>query len=349
MPETLRRSSTLSIRWEDGSLVCEDYLTRRRAAITADMVGLLERFSRPTKIQRVVRAAGEDGPHVRRAIGLLRKMGFLKTATSPAERRLARWPWGHSARQYVFGTKDAHRYQPQTRRLRHAEGLMRAGRQPALYKDYKGRRRIALVRPALVSETNRTLSRIRNCRDFRGGSISKAALSEILHLTWGEQEKVHPAPWGTLLEKTSYSGGNRHPVEVYPVVIDVEGLAPGLYHYSVRRHALELLKRGDFSSLVRRIGNGQEWIRGVSAAFLMTAVWARTMFKYRHEYVSRTVFCDVGHLSQSLYVSANALNLGACTTYALSHSAAESCLDIDGVDESFLTLSVVGRPRVLRT
>jgi hypothetical protein len=48
----------------------------------------------------------------------------------------------------------------------------------------------------------------------------------------------------------------------------------------------------------------------------MTAVRARIMFKYRHEYVSRTVFCDVGHLSRSLYVSANALHLGACTTYA---------------------------------
>ncbi|MDE2490360.1 MAG: SagB family peptide dehydrogenase [Elusimicrobia bacterium] len=346
MPEKLRRSSTLSLYWEDGTLVCEDYLTHRRAALNADMVGVLDRFSKPTEPERVISAARTQARALRGAVRQLRAMGFLKSDKSPAESRLSRWHWGHAAKHYLFGTKDAHRYQPQEQRLAYAKGLMKAGRQPPLYKSYAGRTKTRLSRPkTYASEANRTLSRVRNCRDYIGGPITKAALSEMLFLAWGEQEKIHPAPWGTLLEKTSYSGGNRHPVEVYPVIHDVGGMAPGLYHYNVRDHALELLKRGSFSRLVRRIGNGQEWLRGFSAAFLMTAVWSRTMFKYRHEYVSRSVFCDVGHLSQSLYLSANALGLGACTTYALDHSRAESFLGVDGIDESFVALSVVGRSR----
>jgi len=68
---------------------------------------------------------------------------------------------------------------------------------------------------------------------------------------------------------------------------------------------------------------------------------------FTNEYVSRTVFCDVGHLSQSMYLAATGLGLGACTTYALNHSLAEEFLGLDGVDESFLSLSMVGVPQIL--
>jgi SagB-type dehydrogenase family enzyme len=347
VPEKLRRSSTLTLYWEKGGLVCEDYLTHERAALTPDLVDLLERFSKPTDPERVVRGMEEKPALVSQAIRQLLALGFLKKGEDAAEKALARWHWGHAAKQYLFGTKDAHQFFPIPQRLAYAKRLMKKSRQPALYKSYPAKTKTRLVRPeGYASEANATLSRVRNCRDYSGRPISREALSEILFLAWGEQGKIHPKPWGTLLEKTSYSGGNRHPVEVYPIVVNVEGLASGLYHYNVRDHALEILKRGNFGAVARRIGNRQEWIKGAAVHFLMTAVWDRTMFKYRHEYVSRTIFCDVGHLSQSMYVAAAGLGLGACTTYAMNHSPAEEFLGVDGLDESCLSLSMVGRPNL---
>jgi hypothetical protein len=38
--------------------------------------------------------------------------------------------------------------------------------------------------------------------------------------------------------KTSPSGGARHPIEAYVLVRRVTGIRPGVYHYSVKRHAL---------------------------------------------------------------------------------------------------------------
>jgi hypothetical protein len=67
-----------------------------------------------------------------------------------------------------------------------------------------------------------------------------------------------------VLEKTSCPGGNHHPMEVYPVIIDVEGRAPGLYHYSVRRRALKLLERGGISP---DVSAASETARSGSAAF----------------------------------------------------------------------------------
>lgn len=175
--------------------------------------------------------------------------------------------------------------------------------------------------------------------------MSLGELSEILWLAWGRRGVLETPVWGKLLDRTSFSGGNRHPVEAYVAAEAVTGVSPGLYHYNVRDHALELLRRGRFEKLMRRVGNSQEWIRGACAYFLMTAVLARTMWKYRHDYALRSVFCDVGHLSQNLYLAARGLGLGACTTYALDHSLAERLLRVDPVREPFLALSMVGWAR----
>jgi SagB-type dehydrogenase family enzyme len=346
VPEKLRRSSTLSLYWEREELVCEDYLTHKRAALSPDLVDLLERFSKATDPDRVIRGMEENPAQVRQAIRQLRALGFLKNGEDPREKRLARWHWGHAAKQFLLGTKDAHQFLPRSQRLAYAKGLLKQSPQPALYKSYPKRPQIRLEKPVdYSSASNNTLARVRNTRDFNGRPITQRDLNEILMLTWGEHGKLQAEPWGPLLEKTSYSGGNRHPIDVYLVVVAVEGLKAGLYHYNVKNHALELVKEGDFSATARRIGNRQEWIKGAAVYFLMTAVFARTMFKYRHEYVSRTIFCDVGHLSQSMYLAATGLGLGACTTYALNHSLAERFLGLDGVDESFLSLSMVGVPR----
>ena len=49
------------------------------------------------------------------------------------------------------------------------------------------RPRIRLEKPAgYTSESNNTLARVRNTRDFNGRPISRRDLNEILMLTWGE-------------------------------------------------------------------------------------------------------------------------------------------------------------------
>lgn len=327
MRERLSRSSSLVLYWQDGQFVAEDYMSRRRAALDAGAVALLDR------------PETADGEPAARE---LLRLGFLKRGR--AADPLKRWAWGPAARHFLFSTKDAHQPTPAAERQAYARRLLKTGRQPSLYKSYRGASRVKLARLDAGSPAARVLARVRSVRAYSGEAISAAQLGEILQLVWGRQGEVEAPPWGKLLEKTSLSAGNRHPVEVYPVVARVAGLRPGLYHYAVKDHRLELLRAGRHEALVRRVANGQDWVRGAAVYFLMTGVLARTMFKYRHAFALRTVFGDVGHLSQSLHVAATAMGLGAATTYTLDHSRAERFLKIDGVGEVFLAASALGRP-----
>ena len=341
------RSRALDIHWENGRLVCENFVRQTRAEINADAVALLESFAKPIRPRRLGEL-GFSAADLRRVVRQWARLGFLLPKPDPVEGRIEAWQWGHAARHFLFGTRDAHRHVPVKDRLAYSKQLARSGRQPSLYKNYSKAHRLPLDNStAPASAVNRSLAGLRSCRDFRRALIPQSALAELLHLTWGEQGKIdtRPFPWGRLVEKTSYSAGYRNPIEVYPVVTAVEGLRPGLYHYSVRDHALEFLRPGRFAGLMRRVGAGQEWIRSASVYFLMTAVLDRTMFKYRHDFALRAVFGDAGHLSQSLHVAAAGLGLGAASTYALDHSRAEEFLGVDSAAEPFVCLSVVGIPR----
>src|SRR6185295_20068833 len=113
------------------------------------------------------------------------------------------------------------------------------------------------------------------------------------------------------LKKTSPSGGSLHGAEVYPIVMNVEGIERGVYHYSVRRHGLELLSREDPRAWLPAAASGQAWIADAAVAFLSTSLLDRMAWKYQAPRALRAVLLDIGHLSQTLYLVATSLGLGA--------------------------------------
>src|SRR5437016_4609188 len=74
-----------------------------------------------------------------------------------------------------------------------------------------------------------------------GAALDADALSILLRWVWGCHGTARVAGGGTILRKTSPSGGALHSLEVYPLLLAVEGHGPGLYHYRVADHALEPL------------------------------------------------------------------------------------------------------------
>ena len=77
------------------------------------------------------------------------------------------------------------------------------------------------------------------------------------------------------------SAGALYPIELYPVVRDVVGLEPGIYHYAVQEHAHRVYSPA----------------------------------KYR-ERAYRYVLLEAGHVGQNLCLAATGLGLGACTVGA---------------------------------
>jgi SagB-type dehydrogenase family enzyme len=133
-------------------------------------------------------------------------------------------------------------------------------------------------------------------------------------------------------------------VETYLVVHSVEGIEPGVYHYAVETHELDQLKVGDFRTAVARAALDQKIAYRANVVFVWTVVFERSKWKYKQR-AYRYVYLDAGHIAQNVALGAVALGLGSCQIAALYDDEANALLGVDGVDESVIYMTVVGRER----
>lgn len=146
------------------------------------------------------------------------------------------------------------------------------------------------------------------------------------------------------MKKTSPAGGGLHATEAYLLVQRAEGLAPGLYHYLPMQHALEPMRVMDAAAaatLAHGFLAGQHWFANVPVLVVMTARFDRLFWKYRrHTKAWRVVHLDVGHLSQTMYLSAADLGLGAFVTAAINDRSIEPALGLVPMQEG--AIAIVG-------
>ena len=139
------------------------------------------------------------------------------------------------------------------------------------------------------------------------------------------------------------------------VVNRVQDLEPGLYHYRVAgmdmlerpivegSHSLEQMRTGDLSNDIRRAGLDQPLCSKAGAVLVWTAVFARSVWKYR-ERAYRYVYLDAGHIAAHVSLAAVAEGLASCPVAAFYDDEANALLDVDGQEEGTLYMTAVGVP-----
>lgn len=177
--------------------------------------------------------------------------------------------------------------------------------------------------PALRTAFDPLLEARRTCRNFDASAVLDAPrFSTMLKRVWGALGTRELAPGAVAVKKTSPAGGGLHAVDAYVLVQRVEGMAPGLYHYLALEHVLEplqMLAPAEATGLARRFVAGQDWFRDVPVMVVMVARFDRLFWKYRrHAKAWRVAHLDVGHLSQTMYLSATELALGCFVTAAIN-------------------------------
>lgn len=80
-----------------------------------------------------------------------------------------------------------------------------------------------------------------------------------------------------------------------------------------------------------------------AVVFIWTAIFNRSKCKYAQR-AYRYIYLDAGHIAQNLALSASSLDIGSCQIAALYDDEVNNIVDIDGVSESAIYLSVVGVP-----
>jgi putative peptide maturation dehydrogenase len=151
-----------------------------------------------------------------------------------------------------------------------------------------------------------------------------------------------------LLKKTSPSGSGLHPSEVYPLIANVDGIEPGLYHYGVASHVLEpieRLSREEVGELAYEFTSGQPYARSAHCLFVVTTRFYRNFWKHpRHERSYAVLLMDAAHLSQTFYLVCADLGLGAFVTAAINGANIEDRLGLDGFGEGALAVCGCGVP-----
>jgi SagB-type dehydrogenase family enzyme len=115
-----------------------------------------------------------------------------------------------------------------------------------------------------------------------------------------------------------------------------------MYHYQAKDHRLAKLPIKVSPRKAGAYCADQWYFSGAAALFIMTAVFARTMWKYGGARAYRVVLLETGHLCQTLCLTATRLGLAPFSTAALRDSLIEKDLGLDGISESVLYVAGVG-------
>ncbi len=184
--------------------------------------------------------------------------------------------------------------------------------------------------------------RRRSIRDYTSEPLTIMELSMLLWAVQGISEVRYGL-------RTAPSAGATYPLEIYVVVgenrvkvNETSYLAPGVYKYDVQRHALILVKEGDFRDELAKASLDQPWVRTAAIDIVICAVYERTTYRYGERGI-RYVHMEVGHAAQNAYLMATALGLGTVVIGAFYDDEVAEIISA-APNEHPLYVIPVGRP-----
>ncbi len=231
---------------------------------------------------------------------------------------------------------------------------------PSIYKFYSYAPVVGLPSPLPMTAEDPApdlwtcVARRRSVRSFGATPLSLIELSRLLWASAGVTTS-YITPHGQDFYRAAPTAGALYPIETYVVANKIDGLEPGLYHYRVAgvdilerpivegSHSLEQLKTGDLRGEVSAAALDQLMCAKAGAVFLWTAVFSRSVWKYR-ERAYRYFYLDAGHMAAQLSLAAVAQGLGSCPIAAFYDDEVNALLGVDGETEGIVYMTAVGRP-----
>ena len=232
-------------------------------------------------------------------------------------------------------------------------GTVDAAQAPAPMKRVSRPKSIALRKHSDFPECDLygSLASRRSIRSYAPRPLEKRKLEQFLQLTAQAHALVERREFGTTSLRNYPSGGARYPLEVYPLVENVQSLPKGIYYYHPLEHRLDLINqdrryRGALlNSAMQRMGTEGTHHGRPAVLLLVTAVFGRTAWKYRGIPL-HLILQEAGALYQTMYLAATALGLAACAVGAFPERAVAEILNLDSRDESEVGMFALGVPGV---
>lgn len=163
-------------------------------------------------------------------------------------------------------------------------------------------------------------------RSFHGEPLDLAIVSNSLYATFGAvhgEERSDLKALGLMpvgYRRTSPSGGSLQASEPYLVAIRVEGLAPGVYHYSSDKHQLTSIGGALAPGQLGRLLCAQNFSEDLAYGVFIVSLFSKMWWKYPHSRAYRVSLLDIGCLTQTFQLVCTAQGIQSWPTgYFLDH------------------------------
>lgn len=182
------------------------------------------------------------------------------------------------------------------------------------------------------------IARRQSHRQFKNQALS---MTELAYLLWSTQG-VREWRQQTAL-RTVPSAGNRHALETYLAVFNVDGLAVGIYRYLPSVHELVLESSPEqLKEKVIAATLNQKFTGAGAVTFIWTTIPDRMEWRYA-EASYKVIALDAGHVCQNLYLACQSIGAGTCAVAAYDQPRADQLLKVDGADEFVIYMAPVGK------
>jgi SagB-type dehydrogenase family enzyme len=172
------------------------------------------------------------------------------------------------------------------------------------------------------------------------GRLTLAALTAVLYYAAGITKKKTYPGGGEVLFRAAASTGALYQTEVYVVAGDVEGLPPGLYHFSPGDFLLRRLREADVRGWLAEAAADASIARR-AATLALTAIYWRNTWKYQARGF-RHLFWDSGTMLANLTAAGTALGLAPRIVTGFVDGEVNRLLGVDPAREGALELVALG-------
>jgi len=207
------------------------------------------------------------------------------------------------------------------------------------YKQYNNAKKFPLPKPTDLSQKT-LMECVKNRRSRRNFASDEVGLEKLSYILWVSDgiSKITP----NFEYRTAPSAGALYPIETYLVINRSSVVPTGIFHWNIPEHSLELIREGDFAREAAKAALDQTMVARAPVVIIWTAVFSRSTWKYK-ERAYRYVFLDAGHIAAQLFLGAVSVGCGTCQIAAFYDDEINKMLEIDGINESALYLSVLGK------
>jgi SagB-type dehydrogenase family enzyme len=192
--------------------------------------------------------------------------------------------------------------------------------------------------PALTADTFAALAP--GAPPARPAPLDLERLAALLFFSAGVM-RVKTYPGGAQIHfRAAASTGALYQTEAYVVAGAVEGLEPGVYHFSPGDFSLRRLRAGDFRGAVA-LAAADDAVAAQPASVILSAIYWRNTWKYQARGY-RHLFWDSGTLLAQLLAVARALDLPARLITGFVEAQLNGLLGLDAEKEGALVVVPVG-------